>query len=414
MPQGALVNRVWTDVGVYTWQELLDRALSRWGRALDSGAWACITDDPLEALEYVAIGRTLGLDIAILGRERLSEPVRSALIAAGLRIAGEALDNERGPAGGHVWILTSGSTGTPKLIQHTWETLLTIRESQAPRRWLLPYQAGTYAWYQLVLPSLCLEGQELVVSRAGANVPEILATAMKCQADAISSTPTFWRVALMALREDELKALSFRQITLGGEIVDQVILDQLKALYPDARITHIFAATEVGACIVVHDGLAGFPGAWLEDTQREVQLADREGILWVRSSKRGQNEGLAEPNGWVCTGDLIERSMDRVQFKGRSGRQLINVGGQKAYPADVEYVLLSHQEVRWCRVSARRAPLVGSLVSADIVLPPGLNTTELEGELLAHCKSRLADYAVPRFFRFLPEIPCSGNLKSTL
>jgi acyl-coenzyme A synthetase/AMP-(fatty) acid ligase len=279
---------------------------------------------------------------------------------------------------------------------------------------LLPFQAGTYAWFQLVLPSLCLEGQELVVPHAGADVAEILATALKCHADAISSTPTFWRVALMALSEDELKALSFRQISLGGEIVDQAILDQLRALYPDARITHIFAATEVGACIVVHDGLEGFPAAWLEDAGREVGLADREGILWVNSSKRGQNEGLAGLDGWICTGDLIERSGDRVRFKGRSGRQLINVGGQKAYPADVESVLLSHPEVRWCRVSARRAPLVGSLVSADVVLAPGLDGAVLEEELAVHCRSRLAEYAVPRFFRFLLEIPCSGNLKSSL
>jgi acyl-coenzyme A synthetase/AMP-(fatty) acid ligase len=90
------------------------------------------------------------------------------------------------------------------------------------------------------------------------------------------------------------------------------------------------------------------------------------------------------------------------------------VGGQKAYPADVESVLLSHPEVRWCRVSARRAPLVGSLVSADVVLAPGLDGAVLEEELAVHCRSRLAEYAVPRFFRFLLEIPCSGNLKSSL
>lgn len=414
MPQGALSNRVWTDAGVYTWLDLLNRAASRWGGALDSGAWACIVDDPLEALECAVLGMVRGLDLAILGRERLSEPVESALVAAGLRVVGESLGDEGNPVGGRVWILTSGSTGTPKLIQHTWETLLTLRESPEPRRWLLPFQAGTYAWFQLVLPSLCLDGQELVVPPAGADVAEILATGLKCHANAISSTPTFWRVALMVLGADELKRLSFKQISLGGEIVDQAILDQLRALYPEARITHIFAATEVGACIVVHDGLEGFPAAWLEDARREVGLAERDGILWVHSSKRGRSEGLAEPDGWICTGDLIERSGDRVRFKGRSGRQLINVGGQKAYPSDVESALLSHPEVRWCRVSARRAPLMGSLVSADVVLTPGIDGASLEEELVAHCRSRLAEYAVPRFFQFLMDIPCSGNLKSSL
>ena len=414
MLPGLLSNRVWTDDGVYTWQELLDRATARWGECLQAGPLACVVEAPLEALEWAVFGMVHRLDMAILGRERLSETVGQTLVAQGLAMAGEPGSMQKILSQGRVWILTSGSTGAPKLIQHTWDNLLTLKGSPKPHRWLLPYQVGTYAWFQLVLPSLCLEGQDLVIPSAGADVAGIFSIALKCQANAISSTPTLWRVALMAMQAAALKDLPLDQISLGGETVDQAILDQLRDLYPEARLTHIYAATEVGACIVVHDGLEGFPASWLDDPGRAVRLAERDGVLWAASSKRGQNEGLAEADGWICTGDLIAAAGDRIKFKGRAGRLLINVGGQKAYPADVEAVLLSHPAVGWCRVSARQAPLVGNLVSAEIVLAGNGSDAAIEDELRLFCQSRLAEYAVPRFFRFLAGIPFNQSLKSTL
>lgn len=415
MPELCLENRVWADGGPVTWRELAARGEARLlaGGTRPQRPIAAIVDGPVEALATAAAACRLDLDVAIVGRERLTDAVAKVLADAGLaQVPAEASGPPARPAQpGRVWILTSGTTGTPKLIEHTWETLLTVGAGIPPRRWLLPFQAGSYAWYQLVTPSLRVPGQELVVAPPG-DVRDALAAARAHRADAISSTPTFWRVAFMTVPQDELDALDFAQISLGGEIVDQAILTQLARTFPRARLTHIYASTEVGACVVVQDGRAGFPASLLDDPRRRVRLRIAEGRLWVSPPKPPRNVEAAA-SGWIDTGDLVELISDRVLFRGRAGRQLINVGGNKAYPADVEAALLDHPEVQWCRVEARRAPVVGNLISAKVVVR-GRPGAELEQRLAEHCRSRLPPYAVPRFFQFLEAIPVGGNLKSEL
>ena len=103
-------------------------------------------------------------------------------------------------------------------------------------------------------------------------------------ADSISPTPTFWRMAIMQVQEETLRSLAFKQITLGGEIVDQNILDSLQELYPESRITHIYASTEAGASIVVNDGKSGFPESFISTHDSERSLRIENGLLFIRSN----------------------------------------------------------------------------------------------------------------------------------
>ena len=109
--------------------------------------------------------------------------------------------------------------------------------------------------------------------------------------------------------------MPLRQLTLGGEPVDQAILDRLRALFPAARISWIYASSEVGASIVVHDGRAGFPVAWLDRaTPGRPTLSLRDGELVIASPHHGV--GLDGP---VRTGDRAQIVDDRVLITGRTG-----------------------------------------------------------------------------------------------
>src|SRR5439155_18062326 len=108
---------------------------------------------------------------------------------------------------------------------------------------------------------------------------------------AASGTPTFWRQTIMR-SGDELAKVPLEQISLGGEPVDQAVLDQLRGLFPDARISWIYASSEVGASIVVHDGKAGFPVEWLDrsvEGRPVISVVDDQ--LVIASPHHG--EGLA-------------------------------------------------------------------------------------------------------------------------
>ena len=309
---------------------------------------------------------------------------------------------------GRVWLLTSGSTGRPKRIGHTLESLTTVHGKQPERTWLCPYSPGTYAWWQVITISLTLADQHLVVIE-----PSELETwpviAAEHGVTAASGTPTFWRQTLY--RDTEaLAKVPLEQITLGGEPVDQAILDRLREVFPQARISWIYASSEVGASIVVHDGKAGFPKAWLD---RDPESASDRPLLSVDGDElviTSPHHG-AGLDGPVRTGDRVEIVDDRVLITGRLDSDEINVGGSKVSAGLVRNVLTAHPAVVWARVFARKAPIVGRMVAAEVVLDSEMGPTT-DADLVRWCTSRLPDYGVPRRIRFLAEIPAKETLKS--
>src|SRR5262249_49363971 len=140
---------------------------------------------------------------------------------------------------GRVRLLTSGTTGEPKLVSHTWPSLFTMARWKHPRpaRWLLTYQPGTYAWFQLVTATLFLPGPDLGVAEA-VEPAALVAHAAKQGVTAISATPTFWRIALPQADPGDVVRLagSLAQVTLGGEVVDQAILESLSRTFPQSRV----------------------------------------------------------------------------------------------------------------------------------------------------------------------------------
>lgn len=372
-----------------------------------------------DAVELIAAAAWLAqtqTDGLILQADRLSPELRSRLAERGYAL----VDLDRGtvapavkkltPKPGRVALLTSGTTGEPKIVEHTWDTLFTMARVKGGRaaNWLLTYQPGTYAWWQMVTMALFLPEQSLTVTEERTPVA-LMQAALAHGVTAISATPTFWRMVLLQFSPDDLRALPVRQLTLGGEAVDQPILDRLRAQFPEATLTHIYASSEAGAAIVVRDGREGFPGEWLSagDAQSDSpQLQIREGILWIRSPYATQTD-------WLCSGDLCEVREGRVIILGREQSTFINVGGAKVPAHEVERVLRSHPAVLWCRVGRRKAPLLGELVVADIVFKSP-DARVPDAELTRFCAERMSEHMVPRFWNVLAAIPATENLKTKL
>jgi acyl-CoA synthetase (AMP-forming)/AMP-acid ligase II len=422
MPAAALDNSIYLDGRWVRWRDLGDAPFDYSAAARLN----CFVVSSFEqAFACCAELARAARNAMVLPRDHLAGPVAELLRQGGAPILhpGKARAHPASDVGDgsqtRISILTSGTTGVPKLVAHTWSTLFTARRARdlRPRTWVLPYQVGSYAWYQVVTLGLFAPGHRLIPAE-GTDVALVMEQALAGRADAISSTPTFWRLALLAVSEATLRAIPFAQVSLGGEIVDHSLLTQLRALYPHASITHIYASTEAGASIVVGDGQAGFPAQWLRDGGlREgapggIDLKVEQGRLFVRSPY-SSHAAQGRPGQWVDTGDRVELRADRVLFLGRSETELINVGGNKAFPADIEAVLLTHPRVAWCRVSARKASIVGSLPSAEVLLRDK-DTGTAEADLFRHCRERLPEYAIPRIWSFVERIPLATTLKSGL
>ena len=325
------------------------------------------------------------------------------------------------PSGFRVLLATSGTTGAPKTAVHTLDTLVggirPPRTTDEGRRWLLTYPPASFAGLQVLLTAL-ISGDDLIAV-SNPSISRLIEAAWAHRPTMVSGTPTFWRSFLVALGTRAEK-LELTQITLGGEAVDQPTLDRLKATFPKAAITHIYASTEAGALFAVKDGRAGFPAGWLEKTIEGVRMRIRDGILEVRSPRRMQryagggrvNKAPLTADDWLITGDRVEPQGDRVVFLGRAD-SLINVGGMKVSPEEIEATLMEVPGVADVRAYGKKNPITGFLVSADIVLDDHAEQEVVRAAVTKHAQLRLDAYKVPRMIRFIDKIEYSETGKKT-
>jgi acyl-coenzyme A synthetase/AMP-(fatty) acid ligase len=322
------------------------------------------------------------------------------------------------------WILlTSGTTGVPKLVVHSFDSLAGALPrhpaSVKPMVWSTFYDIRRYGGLQIYLRAV-LSGSPLVLSDAGEPTRDFLARAGAAGVTHISGTPSHWRRALMS---GDTALIAPEYVRLSGEVADQTVLDALRAAYPSARIAHAFASTEAGVAFDVNDGLAGFPADLVGKAGGAIEMKVEDGTLRIRSGRTAARylgaaaSQLAAGDGYVDTGDLVELADGRYYFRGRKGG-IINVGGLKVYPEEVESVLNADPRVRMSLVKARRNPLTGSLVVAEVVLADSENTSDAESaekvksDLLNACRRVLAAHKVPALLRFVPalEMTAAGKL----
>jgi acyl-CoA synthetase (AMP-forming)/AMP-acid ligase II len=331
---------------------------------------------------------------------------------------------QRAPLTSDWVLLTSGTTGTPKLVSHSFLSLSGTLPRALPDGaavvWSTFYDIRRYGGLQIFLRAL-VAGTDLVLSDAGESVAEFLGRAAAAGVTHISGTPSHWRRALMS---GEAQRIQPRYVRLSGEIADQPILDNLRRTYPEARISHAFASTEAGVAFDVDDGLAGFPASLIGGMRGGVEMRVVDGTLRIRSARNANRylgaeaAALTADDGFVDTGDLVELVGERYHFRGRRGG-VINVGGLKVHPEEVEAVLNADPRVRVSLVRARRNPITGAVVVADIVLAaPELIDADptlsdrVRSDLIGHCRQVLAAHKVPTQVRIVPalDMTAAGKL----
>jgi acyl-coenzyme A synthetase/AMP-(fatty) acid ligase len=313
------------------------------------------------------------------------------------------------------WVLpTSGATGAPKLVAHRLEALLGAI-GPAPRDivWATFYDIRRYGGLQIFLRA-ATSGATMVLSDPREALADHLARCREAGVTHMSGTPSHWRKLLMS---PHVAMLAPEYVRLSGEIADRAVLDALRAAYPNARVVHAYASTEAGVGFEVSDGREGFPASFVGG-RAGVDMRVTDGSLRIRSNRTatryiGRDDlRLADDEGFVDTDDVVELRGDRYFFKGRRAG-VINVGGLKVHPEEVEQVINSHGGVRMSLVRARRNPIMGDIIVADVVLKSGAEqVAALESEILSMCRERLERHKVPAIIEFVPSLDmiASGKL----
>jgi acyl-coenzyme A synthetase/AMP-(fatty) acid ligase len=320
------------------------------------------------------------------------------------------------------WLmLTSGTSGVPKIVSHTLEGLTgaIVTDSAArngPAVWATFYDIRRYGGLQIFLRAI-VGGGSMVLSEPGEPLADYVARLRAAGVTQISGTPSHWRKLLMS---GSVAGFSPRYVRLSGEIADQAVLDGLSRAFPAASIGHAYASTEAGVGFAVNDGLEGFPAAMIGENRGGVEMKVEDGSLRIRSTRTarayvGPNAAaLADAEGFVDTGDMVELRRNRYHFVGRRGG-IINIGGLKVHPEEIEAVINRHAEVRMSRAKSRRSPITGAIVVADVILAEGRDagrSDDIRAQILADCRASLPSYKVPAVIRFVRslDITAAGKL----
>jgi acyl-coenzyme A synthetase/AMP-(fatty) acid ligase len=320
------------------------------------------------------------------------------------------------------WLmLTSGTSGTPKIVRHTLEGLTGAIVADGPARgappvWATFYDIRRYGGLQIFLRAV-IGGGSMVLSEPAEPIADYVTRLNARGVTHISGTPSHWRKLLMS---GAAGGFSPRYVRLSGEIADQAVLDGLRKAFPAASVGHAYASTEAGVGFAVNDGLEGFPASMLGASRDGVEMKVEDGSLRIRSTRTahayvGRNAApLADSEGFVDTGDMVELRGDRYHFVGRRGG-IINIGGLKVHPEEIEAVINRHAEVRMSRARSRKSPITGGIVVADVILAnsdAASRSDAIRDEILADCRASLASHKVPAMIKFVPslDITAAGKL----
>lgn len=302
-----------------------------------------------------------------------------------------------------ITIFTSGTTGQPKKVVHTVETLTRqtrISESYKECVWAFAYNPTHMAGLQVFFQAL--SNTNTIVNVFNKSRSEVLTLIREYNISHISATPTFYRLLLPVSETYP----SVQRVTLGGEKSENNLYDAIRRIFPNARLNNIYASTEAGSLFVAKGENFQIPDS-LKD---RFKVVDDE--LLIHKSLLGESDSFVIHDNYYHSGDVIEwidQEAGIFKFKSRKN-ELINVGGYKVNPNEVEEALLTIAGIRQAVVYGRTNSVLGNILCAEVRLD---DITLSELQIRERLSSMLQDYKVPRQIKFVNEFELTrtGKIK---
>jgi acyl-CoA synthetase (AMP-forming)/AMP-acid ligase II len=358
--------------------------------------------------------------VAPLSGNAAEHPAKLALINAQWIVVAESLDwkllprvdepsshplfqqlKEQGSSG--LILFSSGTSGAPKAMVQDFGKLLATYESRRESDLAMLALLGFDHIGGINTLLNTLAAGSLLAVPASRSPADVAATIARHRVAILPASPTFLNLLLTAGLTGELASL--RVITYGTEPMPESLLARLKAAFPRVRFIQTFGTSETG----ITRTESPEPGSTFlrfEDPNLEWKVIDDE--LWLRSRTQiagylnASNERFTA-DGWFRTGDKVEQGPDgTLRILGRMG-EMINVGGEKLMPAEVEAIVLGVAGVADCRVRGEPHPLTGQTVVVDVVSTQA-DQEALRSEIRAACRQRLARHKIPTRVTFVPSV----------
>ena len=291
-------------------------------------------------------------------------------------------------------LFTSGTTGRPKSVSHTMRSIskrVRISPKHADDIWGFAYNPSHMAGIQVLLQALA-NGNPLV-NLFGLPAEEVAEKIARYKITHISATPTFYRMLAGAEFPNVIRA------TFGGERVDETLCRKVEKMFPSAKINNVYASTEAGALFACGGDAFSIP----PDIADSVKISDGEILL--RRDILGTSESFSfDADGFYHTGDKIEwADGGKTKFKIIArANGMVNVGGYKVNPAEVEAALRGVEGIADAAVFGKKNSVLGNILCADIVAVRGAEIDE--PALRKKLAESLQQFKIPRIVKFVEKL----------
>lgn len=309
-------------------------------------------------------------------------------------------------------LFSSGSTGKSKAALHDFIPLLekfkTPRRAMAVLTFLMIDHIGGINTLFYVLSNA---GK--AVTAEDRNPDDICAAIESHRVELLPTSPTFLNLLLMSEAYTRHDLSSLRLITYGTEMMPENTLRRLNELFPSAKIQQTYGLSELG---ILRSKSQSSDSLWVKVGGEDFDVEVKDGTLRIkaRSAMMGYLNAPSpfDEDGWFDTGDLVESNGDYVRFLGRKS-EIINVGGRKVYPAEVENILLQVENIKDATVRGERNPITGNVVVARINLTQPEDRGTIQKRIREYCRSRLEPYKVPVKIEIVDRNQFSGRYKKS-
>jgi long-chain acyl-CoA synthetase len=291
-------------------------------------------------------------------------------------------------------IFSSGSTGEPKAVLHDFVSLLDKFRRPGIKKTTLSFLLFDHIGGMDSLFNSLSNGGTLVTS-AGRDAESVCRTIATHSVHTLPASPTFLNLLMLseAWKRHDLSCL--KVIAYGTEPMPASTLARLQQTFPDAKLVQTYGISELG---VLRTRSKGTGSLWMKFSGEGFETKVVDGILWIRTPTAMLGylnaPDLFDEDGWLNTQDAVEVDGEYLHILGRA-TELVNVGGQKVYPTEVENVIMSMDNVRDVAVFGEPNPLLGQTLVARVNLIADEPFDAFKTRLRAFCRARLPRYQVP-------------------
>jgi len=309
-----------------------------------------------------------------------------------------------------VIVFSSGSTGKPKAALHDFTFLLSkFKVQRATLRtitFLLFDHWGGINTLLYILSNVGLIGVPKVRS-----AEEVCQFIEKYKIELLPTTPTFINLILISKAFEKFDITSLKVVSYGTEMMPESTLIAFNKLFPDIELKQTYGLTELG---VMRTKSESNDSLWLKVGGEDYQTKIVDNILFIKAKTSILGylnaDSPFDSEGWYNTGDKVEQKGEWIRFLGRES-DIINVGGQKVFPAEVESVLMQIENINEASVFGVKNPIMGNVVAAKIILQKEESLNELKNKIRKFCKDKLEPYKIPVHIEIVSETTVSERFK---